>query len=203
VRYITNRSSGKQGYALAQAALDAGADVVLVSATGHLPTPVGAALIQVDSAAEMHRAVEDHIQGAAALIMAAAVADFRPSVVAEQKIKKTEDDDAETTLSLSRTVDILLAVKGVRARTRWPCVVVGFAAESQALLENAASKLERKGLDLIIANDITAADAGFEADTNRVTILDAHGGQQALGLASKTAVSEIIINRVADLLADR
>lgn len=202
VRYITNRSSGKQGYAIAQAALDAGArDVVLVSSAHGLTPPAGAQLVMVESAFEMLAAVLEHLHDADALIMAAAVADFRPAQVAEQKIKKSGDNDDGLTLSLARTVDILAQVRQRREQTGTPQVVVGFAAESQNLLENARDKLERKGLDLIVANDITAPDAGFNVDTNRVILL-ARDGQQPLELTSKTAVGEIVIARVAALLAN-
>jgi phosphopantothenoylcysteine decarboxylase/phosphopantothenate--cysteine ligase len=199
VRYLTNRSSGKQGYALAQAAIDAGANVLLVSSVQHLPTPIGAALIPVSSAEDMLRAVLDHAGDADALIMAAAVADFRPKTVAEEKIKKP-DDDSGLDLTLTRNPDILMAVKALRGQTGFPRVVVGFAAESEDLLANARAKLERKGLDLLVANDVSAADAGFEVDTNRVTILGTRGDPEALPLASKAAVSEQIIARVARLI---
>ena len=199
VRYLTNRSSGKQGYALAQAALDAGAEVKLVSAAQGLPTPVGATLIPVESAQEMQAAVLTASSVADVLVMAAAVADFRPAQVAEQKIKKGENDDG-LALDLARNPDILLSVKAQRETTGRPLVVVGFAAESENLLENAQSKLERKGLDLLIANDISADDAGFAVDTNRVTILSAHDAPQSLDLMSKTQVSEIVVQRVAGLL---
>ncbi len=201
VRHITNRSSGKQGYALAQAALDAGADVTLISAARGLPVPVGAVFVAADSAEDMRTAVLAYIREADVLIMAAAVADFRPAQAADQKIKKESAAEAPT-LALARTPDILLAVKEQRAQSGWPRVVVGFAAESQDLLANARAKLERKGLDLLVANDITAPDAGFEVDTNRVILLDAAGGQQALALASKTHVAEAIIARVVALLAE-
>jgi phosphopantothenoylcysteine decarboxylase/phosphopantothenate--cysteine ligase len=199
VRYLTNRSSGKQGYALAQAAIDAGASVTLVSSVQHLPTPVGAALIPVNSAEDMLRAVLDHTGDADALMMAAAVADFRPKMVAEEKIKKAEDESG-LDLALVRNPDILMAVKVLRAQTGFPRVVVGFAAESKDLLGNARAKLERKGLDLLVANDVSAADAGFEVDTNRVTILAARGEPAVLPLASKAVVSEHIVARVARLL---
>ena len=201
VRYITNRSSGKQGYALAQAALDAGAEVTLISAAQHLPEPTGVNLIPVDSARAMLDAVLKFVQGADALIMAAAVADFRPAQVAEQKIKK-KDDGAGLTIELTRNPDILLEVHTQRDATGWPQVAVGFAAESENLLANAGDKLARKGLDLLVANDISASDAGFAVDTNRVIILDASGGQQPLELMSKTRVSETIIARVAALLSE-
>ncbi|NWG16393.1 MAG: bifunctional phosphopantothenoylcysteine decarboxylase/phosphopantothenate--cysteine ligase CoaBC [Chloroflexi bacterium] len=202
VRYISNRSSGKQGYALAQAALDAGAKtVVLISAAQHLPAPVGATVVPVSSAAEMLYAVLEHIASADALLMAAAVADFTPEHVAAQKIKKSDAPNDAPTLALTRTPDILLVVKKRRADTGFPRVVVGFAAESHNLLANARAKLERKGLHLMVANDITAEDAGFEVDTNRVVLLDAAGGQESLDLMSKAAVGEMIVRRVAALLA--
>jgi len=203
VRYITNRSSGKQGYALAQAALDAGANVTLISATSGLTAPYGVTLVPVDSARTMQAAVLEHVadtgMGADALIMAAAVADFRPQTQADQKIKKSDDPNASITLELARNPDILLSVKEQRAATGYPRIAVGFAAESENLMANAQSKLERKGLDLLVANDISAADAGFEVDTNRVVILDSNGNNERLELASKAAISEHIIRRVAGL----
>lgn len=199
VRYLTNRSSGKQGYALAQAAIDAGADVTLISTVLHLSEPVGTMVVPVGPAEEMLRAVLDHTRDADALIMAAAVADFRPQAVAEQKIKKP-DDDSGLDLPLARNPDILLAVKAQRIDSGFPRAVVGFAAESEHLLANARAKLERKGLDLLAANDIAASDAGFEVDTNRVILLDVDGGQEALPLANKAVVSEQIMSRVASLL---
>jgi phosphopantothenoylcysteine decarboxylase/phosphopantothenate--cysteine ligase len=199
VRFITNRSSGKQGYALAQAALDAGATVILITASD-LPQPVGAEIINVSSAEHMQQAVLEHVATADALLMAAAVADFRPQTRADQKIKKKDDSDDAPTIVLARTPDILLSVKDRRAVTGRPSVVVGFAAESEQLLTHARAKLERKGLDLLIANDITAPDAGFEVDTNRVIILGADGSQTPLALASKTRIAEAIVSRVAHLL---
>lgn len=199
VRYVTNRSSGKQGYAIAQAAVDAGAEVILISTVEALPVPVGASLVAVNSAQDMLEAVLTHTQNSDALIMAAAVADFRPAVIAEQKIKK-KDDHSGLTLDMDRNPDILLAVREQRAQTRAPRVVVGFAAESEDLIANALSKLERKGLDLLVANDISASDAGFSVDTNRVIIFDAQGGQESLPLTSKANVSAYIIERVGHLL---
>jgi phosphopantothenoylcysteine decarboxylase/phosphopantothenate--cysteine ligase len=199
VRFVSNRSSGKQGYAVAQAALDAGADVVLISSAESLPVPVGAALIAVESAQQMLEAVLAHVSDADALIKAAAVADFRPDQVAAQKIKKTDDSDG-LTLNLTRNPDILAAVRDQRQTSGRPRVVVGFAAESQDLVANARAKLTRKGLDLLAANDISASDAGFSVDTNRVILLDAAGDQEVLPLMSKAQVAERIIARVAELL---
>jgi phosphopantothenoylcysteine decarboxylase/phosphopantothenate--cysteine ligase len=203
VRYLTNRSSGKQGYALAQAALDAGADVTLISSAHGLPEPVGATLVRVGTAQDMLEAVQAHIAKSDALIMAAAVADFRPAEVSRRKIKKSAQPDEAPTLALSRTPDILMEVKDLREKNGWPRIVVGFAAESEDVLTNAQDKLKRKGLDLMVANDITAIDAGFEVDTNRVTLIDAEGDPRPLELASKTKISEIVIRWVAKLLRDR
>jgi phosphopantothenoylcysteine decarboxylase/phosphopantothenate--cysteine ligase len=202
VRYLTNRSSGKQGYALAHACLDAGADVILITAARGLDAPFGAQIVPVDSAKQMHDAVLSAAAGADALIMAAAVADFRPASVAEQKIKKLEQADAPT-LVLERTPDILASVRERRQDTGYPRVVVGFAAESKNVREYARDKLNRKGLDLIVANDITASDAGFDTDTNRVTLYDRSGGEEFLDLTSKARVSEAIIARLAALLAEK
>lgn len=200
VRFLGNRSSGRQGYALAQAAIDAGAQVTLISSARGLPVPYGAALIAVETAAQMRDAVMAAIDGADALVMAAAVADFRPETPAAHKIKKTDDAGQTLQIRLGRTVDILETVRARRESTSYPRVVVGFAAESQELLANARAKLARKGLDLLAANDISAGDAGFEVETNRVVLLDALGHEEPLALMSKAAVAERIIARVAALL---
>jgi len=197
VRYITNRSSGKQGYAIAQAGIDAGANVTLITTTTHLPEPVGATIVQVESAESMCDAVLDHVQDATALVMSAAVADYKPAQVSDQKIKKS---DSDLSLSLARTSDILMTVKEQRASTGFPRIAVGFAAESQNLLDNARGKLQRKGLDLLVANDITAEDAGFAVDTNRVIVLDRDGGQTPLELTSKANIGAYLIQRIVDLL---
>ncbi|MEL6272254.1 MAG: bifunctional phosphopantothenoylcysteine decarboxylase/phosphopantothenate--cysteine ligase CoaBC, partial [Chloroflexota bacterium] len=153
VRYITNRSSGKQGHAIAQAALDAGATVTLISSADGLPTPIGAELVSVGSAVELRDAVVAATADADVLIMAAAVADFRPDTVADQKIKKSDDSEQGLTIALARNPDILMDVKSQRENSGYPRVVVGFAAESENLLKNAQSKLTRKGLDMLVAND--------------------------------------------------
>jgi phosphopantothenoylcysteine decarboxylase/phosphopantothenate--cysteine ligase len=203
VRYLTNHSSGKQGYALAQAALDAGADVTLISTVQGLPAPIGAELLCVDTADEMLKAVQSHLKKSDALIMAAAVADFRPAQYSRHKIKKSAKPDEAPTLALSRTPDILLEIKTQREKSGSPRVVVGFAAESEDVLTNAQAKLKRKGLDLIVANDITAIDAGFGTDTNRVTLVDGEGEPRPLELASKAKVSETVIRWIAQLLRSR
>ena len=197
VRYLSNRSSGKQGYAIAQAALDAGAEVVLISAAQRLVPPVGVRLVSVDSAAAMKEAVLEHLVDSTALVMAAAVADYKPAAVSERKIKKADDD---LTLALERTADILMTVKQRRADTGYPMIVVGFAAESENLVENASDKLQRKGLDLLIANDITATDAGFEVDSNRVLVLDIDGGLHKIDRRSKADIGAYIIERIGGLL---
>jgi phosphopantothenoylcysteine decarboxylase/phosphopantothenate--cysteine ligase len=197
VRVLTNHSSGKQGYAIAQAALEAGAKVTLIAAPTSLIPPVGAHIMQVQTAKQMLEAVLNESPGADALIMAAAVADFRPKVSAKGKIKK---EGGVPQIELEATDDILKAVTSQNGGAKRPKVVVGFAAESKSLLENAASKLESKGLDLIAANDISARDAGFAVETNRVTLLFADGRKESLALMNKTDVAEILIERVAGLL---
>ena len=196
VRALTNRSSGKQGYALAQAAVDAGADVCLIS-TVNLTPPVGARVLEVRTAQEMLEAVLAEVATADALIMAAAVADFRPKNVAESKMKKK---DGIPQVKLEAAPDILEAVSGLGPGKKRPKVVAGFAAESRDLLENATIKLQSKKLDIIAANDISATDAGFSVDTNRVTLLYADGRREALPLMSKIEVAETIIARIAALL---
>ena len=194
VRFLSNHSSGKQGYALAQAALDAGGSVVLITTTTALPTPAGVRRVDVDSAQAMLTAVLQECADADVLIMAAAVADFRPAQVAAQKIKKQAND--VPTIELVRNPDILLEVAHQRQTTGLPTVVVGFAAETENLLQNAQSKLNQKGLDFLVANDVSASDAGFAVDTNRVTLLAADGTMDTLPLLSKAAVAERVIERV-------
>ena len=200
VRFIGNRSSGKQGFALAQAAIDHGAAVTLIVGASALPTPGGVTRIDVESAQQMCDAVLAACAAADALIMAAAVADFQAATHADQKIKKTKDT-LELEVKLARTPDILRAVKEQRDKTSRPRVTIGFAAETQNLIDNATAKLHRKGLDLIVANDVSATDAGFAVDTNRVTLLDAGGGVEPLPIMSKARVAEHVLNRLIALLA--
>jgi phosphopantothenoylcysteine decarboxylase/phosphopantothenate--cysteine ligase len=194
VRCLTNRSSGKMGYALAEAARDRGAQVVLVSAPSALSKPTGVDVVDVRSAQEMYEAVKRAVAKADALIMAAAVADYRPKKVSESKIKR--ERASSLTLELERTPDILGEVKGNFLR-------VGFAAESENLVANAKEKLEKKRLDLIIANDITAKVSGIGADTNQVVIIDHKGKIEELPLLPKREVADRILDRVAGLLAKR
>ena len=197
VRFITNRSSGKQGYAVAQAAIDAGADVTLISTPRALVAPVGAKMVAVRSAQEMLKAVLSESAGADALIMAAAVADFRPEDVAGNKLKKR---DGIPQITLEAAPDILGTVANLNSGANRPRVVVGFAAESRDLLANASEKMVSKKLDMIVANDISATDAGFDVEENRVTLLTPDGQQEKLSLRSKFAVSEKIIVKLAGLL---
>jgi phosphopantothenoylcysteine decarboxylase/phosphopantothenate--cysteine ligase len=199
VRMLANRSSGKQGVALAQAALDAGGDVTLIAAPVAVPIPIGIQHVAVRTAADMAEAVLAACQEADALIMAAAVADFRPAQVAPQKLKK---EQGLPTLALERTPDILAAVARQRHETGQPRVVVGFAAETENLLHNARAKLQAKALDLIVANDVAGPDSGFAVDTNRVTLLDARGTVEALPLLSKAEVAQRVIERVLPLLTE-
>jgi len=193
VRFIGNRSSGKMGFALAEAARDRGAETVLVSGPVHLPDPYGVRLIRVERAAEMRDAVVAETADADVLVMAAAVADYQTPEALGEKIKRQDRDGLE--LTLVRTPDILTEVG-----TRHGFVKVAFAAESHDLLENARRKLEAKGVDLIAANDITEAGSGFGTDTNRVVLLDRDGGQEELPLLSKYEVSCRILDRVAAML---
>ena len=197
VRVLTNHSSGKQGYAIAQAAVDAGAQVTLITAPSALKPPVGARVIQTQTARQMLDAVLQESAGSHALIMAAAVADFRPKTSAKDKIKK---EGGAPQIELEATDDILKAVSSHNGGKTRPQVVVGFAAESRDLLENASNKLKSKGLDMIAANDISAGDAGFAVETNRITLLFADGREESLALMSKTDAAEILIERVAGLL---
>jgi len=196
VRVLANRSSGKQGYALAQAALDSGAQVCLITTPTALSAPVGARLVHILTAEEMKDAVLAEIVGTDALIMAAAVADFRPKHAAAQKMKK---GDGIPQIELELAPDILKAVAGAAPAKR-PRVVVGFAAESRELIENAAEKLKAKKLDMIAANDISVEGAGFAGETNRVTLLFPGGRREDLPLMSKVEVAEIIVEHVATLL---
>ena len=193
VRYLTNRSSGKQGLALAQAAADAGADVVLINASRNLSAPVGVEHLPVDSAREMQEAVLHACAEADVLLMAAAVADFRPSAMADQKIKK---GDGLSSIELTANPDILLSVAEARATAGRPRLVVGFAAETRDLLDHARAKLARKNLDLIVANDVSASDAGFDVDTNRVVLLDRAGEATRLPLMSKADVADAVLAEV-------
>jgi phosphopantothenoylcysteine decarboxylase/phosphopantothenate--cysteine ligase len=194
VRYIGNYSSGKMGYALAEAARDRGAETVLVSTPVAFATPYGVRRVLVRTAAEMREAVLDECRDTDALIMAAAVADYEPVAATDEKIKRRE---GALTLDLRPTSDILGEATGERL------IKVGFAAESSGLLANAQAKLVAKGLHIIVANDITATDAGFGADDNRVVLLHRNGGQEHLPLMPKYDVAWHILDWVVVLLRER
>ena len=197
VRYISNHSSGKMGYAIAEAARDRGADVVIVSTVG-LAAPVGVRVVRVDSAVQMQAAVHRECADADVLVMAAAVADYRPAAAADQKMKKREGT-AGTTIELTENPDIIGTTPVTSSRGS--LLKIAFAAETQNLIENAAAKMKSKGARFIVANDVTATDAGFGSDDNRVTILDDDGGRADLPLMTKYAVGHAILDRVRPLLA--
>jgi len=190
VRYIGNYSSGKMGYAVAEAARDRGAAVTLITATTSLPEPTGIEVVPVQTASQMKEAVDKAVASTDALVMAAAVADYQPKAPADSKIKK---ETPGLTLELIRTPDILSEVKGSFLK-------VGFAAESEDIVANARQKLEKKGLDLIVANDITSADSGFGVDTNQVTIIDRSGKAENLPLLTKREVADKILDKVVEFL---
>lgn len=197
VRVLANRSSGKQGFALAQAALDRGAEVRLIVGPTALTAPVGAQRVDVQTASEMKEAVLEATEQAHTLIMAAAVADFRPRHSGEEKIKRRSGLEE---IPVEPTEDILGEVVARRKKSSSPQVVVGFAAESEDVVSNAQAKLEQKGLSLIVANDVTSPGSGFGVDTNQVTIIDAEGGVEQLPLMSKTKVAAVVMERLVQLL---
>jgi phosphopantothenoylcysteine decarboxylase / phosphopantothenate---cysteine ligase len=196
VRYIGNRSSGRMGYSIAQAAWRRGADVALVSGPSSLQAPYGVELVRVESAREMHAAVADRIADVDVSVFAAAVSDFRPAERRDRKVKRSETGD-ELHVSLVANADVALET---REQRKAGGIAVGFALETDDVLENAATKLEAKGFDLIVANDATEEGAGFGVATNRVTLLDASGGREELPLLTKDDVAEELLDRVATLL---
>jgi phosphopantothenoylcysteine decarboxylase/phosphopantothenate--cysteine ligase len=193
VRFIGNRSSGKMGFAIAEAARDRGARVTLVCGRVALATPYGVERVDVETTADMNAAINVTTVGCDALIMAAAPADFRPAAVAGQKIKRT---GASLSIELVPNDDIIGGLRGA-------FVKVGFAAETEQVTANARAKIARKGLDLIAANDVTAPHAGFAHDTNRVTLIGADGQIDELPLLTKYEVGHRILDRVAAILKNR
>lgn len=187
VRYIGNRSSGRQGHAVAEVAADLGARVVLVT-TSALPTGSAIERVEVETAAEMHDAVMAHSAEADVVVMSAAVADFRPVAPADQKIKKV---DGPPSVHLEPTVDILAALGTVKPAAQ---VLVGFAAETENLNENAQGKLQRKGADLLVANDVSAPGVGFAHETNAVTIFGSDGSVRDVPLTDKTAIARVVLD---------
>jgi phosphopantothenoylcysteine decarboxylase/phosphopantothenate--cysteine ligase len=200
VRFISNFSSGKQGFALAQAALDKGAKVTLIAGPVNLSTPIGVDRIDVKTSMEMNAAVLAEVKDADALVMAAAVSDYSPKDVMENKIKK---GTGNLSLNLKMNPDILSNVSELRSKTQKPAVCVGFSAESQNLKENAKNKMLHKNLDLMVANDITASDSGFNVNTNRVTLLYPDGRSEDLPLMSKFEVSDTVMERIAIILSQK
>ncbi len=186
------------GYAIASAAVKRGADVTLISGPVSLESPVGVRLIKVETAEEMYQAVMQHFPLADVVIKAAAVADYRLAFKRSQKIKKEKDEDF-LELKLIRNPDILAEL----GRRKGNKILVGFAAETEKLLENAATKLKGKNLDLIVANDLTEEGAGFNVETNKVKILDQKGVHQELPLASKLDVAHKLLDRVSGMLKER
>lgn len=197
VRFIGNRSSGKQGYSFAEEAHARGARVTLVS-TVERTVPEGVVVERVESAAEMEAAMLRLSTTADVIVMAAAVADFRPVVAATQKIKKAVGSDAAPTVVLERTADILA---GLGARKLPHQVLVGFAAETNDLRSNALEKLRRKGADMIVANDVSVAGRGFEGDTNEVTVFMADGAEHHVELSTKRAVARAVLDLVVTMKA--
>ena len=196
VRFLSNRSSGRMGYAMAGAAAARGATVILVSGPTGLTAPRGVDLVQVETAQEMYGAVMAKLPLAHVIIKAAAVADYRPTGVAARKLKKR---DGVPEVKLEPTPDIL----GEIGKRKGGRILVGFAAETDDLVANARRKLERKALDLVVANDVGQPGAGFDVETNLVKILDAEGKVEDLPLLSKREVADRILDRVAALLAER
>jgi phosphopantothenoylcysteine decarboxylase/phosphopantothenate--cysteine ligase len=192
VRHLTNPSSGKMGYALARAAKWRGAEVTLVSGPSFLAPPQGVSLVRVTTAQEMYKTVTEQFTQMDAVVMAAAVSDYRPKKRAEAKIKKIK---ASESLELEKTEDILLRLGELKQGQ----ILVGFAAETEDLLENAKAKLRQKNLDFIVANDLTAANAGFGSDTNEVTILWPGGQVENLPSKSKEVIAMEIWDRVERL----
>ncbi len=197
VRYITNHSSGRMGVALAAAAWRRGATVTLVHGPMDVLPPTGVHAVRVTTTAEMRDAVASALPTADALIMAAAPADFRAAAVSAQKIKK---GDATPVIALEHTDDILATTRVLRAP---PAVVMGFALETTDLESNAAAKLQRKGLDVIVANDATEPGAGFGGDTNRVLLLSADGARESTPLMQKSDLADVLLDRIARMLAAR
>jgi phosphopantothenoylcysteine decarboxylase/phosphopantothenate--cysteine ligase len=196
VRFVSNRSSGRMGYRIAEAARDRGASVVLVSGPTSLPAPAGVELVPVRSAGEMRDAVLERLPRATAVIGAAAVSDYRPAAMAGSKLKKGPE---KQTLELVRTPDVLTAVSAAKGER----IVVGFAAETEDLLTNARTKLEAKGLDLVVANDVTAEGSGFGGEMNAAVLLRRDGSRLDVPRTSKRELAERILDELRALRASR
>jgi phosphopantothenoylcysteine decarboxylase / phosphopantothenate---cysteine ligase len=192
VRYLTNRSSGKMGYALAEAAVRRGARVVLISGPTRLDPPQGVEFVSVRSTEQMQTAVAEHLPRATAIIMAAAVADYRPVAPETKKMKRS---DGRVMLELESTPDILAGI----ARNKGERIVVGFAAETDHVAEHARAKLESKQADVIVANDVTAEGAGFDHETNIITLYSRDGSEKAFPRMPKIDVAHRILDRILEL----
>lgn len=197
VRFLSNRSSGRMGVAIAQAAWRRGAEVTLIAGPLEVAAPLGVTVANVESTEEMERAVRSALPKADALVMAAAPADFRAAEPAGKKIKKA---DAPKAIALAQAPDILAATRGARKKG---AVIVGFALETDDVTANAKSKLEAKGLDFVVVNDAREPGAGFQVETNKVTLIDAGGRIEPLPLLPKTAVADVILDRVEKLFGAR
>lgn len=191
VRYISNNSSGKMGYAIADAAINAGADVTLISAPSKLTANDKARLISVNSSADMENAVKENFYQSDILIMAAAVSDYKPVSYSDQKIKKNDDN---LVIKLSKTNDILKAI----AKIKYNQFVIGFAAETQNLIENAKSELKHKNLDMLVANDVSGEKVGFNSDNNKVYFIDNNGIISQTGIESKQKISNDLIKLISE-----
>jgi phosphopantothenoylcysteine decarboxylase/phosphopantothenate--cysteine ligase len=190
VRYISNPSTGKMGYALAAAARDRGAEVILISGPTQLAPPHGVKVVSVVSAGDMHRAVTEHLDRSHIVIMAAAVSDFKPLQTSDRKIKK---EDAAQTLQLERTRDILLELGKAGGKR----MLVGFAAETDDVEQNAVKKLKEKNLDMIVVNDLLRSGSGFGIDTNAVTIIDRSGKRAEVPTLPKTQVAAAVMTAIS------
>jgi phosphopantothenoylcysteine decarboxylase/phosphopantothenate--cysteine ligase len=196
VRFVGNRSSGRMGYAIAAEASRRGAAVTLISGPTHLAAPHGVKVIAVRSAADMYQAVMDRVEGQDAVVMSAAVADYTIAEPAKGKLKKS---DGSLTITLSRTKDILEELGRLSSRKQRVPVLVGFAAETTDVVGYATSKLQQKGVDLIVGNDVSRADAGFDVETNAVSLVTA-AGVEDVPLQTKTAVAATILDRIEQFL---
>jgi phosphopantothenoylcysteine decarboxylase/phosphopantothenate--cysteine ligase len=196
IRYLSNRSSGKMGYAIAQAAIEAGHEVVLISGPVNIDAPKGVTSVAVSTSDEMHDAVHRHLAGADVMVMCAAVADYKPAIVSEQKIKKHREP---LSLDLVPTRDILASL-GKEDRQ---FLLVGFAAETNELEENAQKKLREKNCDIIVANDVSAADSGMERDENEVTILFRNNEKRKISRAPKKIIARELVKIFSNIREKR
>lgn len=193
VRYITNHSSGKMGYSLAMAARDRGADVTLITGPTNLKRPKGIKIVDIVTAMDMYEAVMEHFDEADIVIKAAAVADYKPKEISKNKMKKS---DSDLSIELSRNPDILFEL-GKKKKDK---ILIGFAAETKDLLDNAKNKINKKNLDFIVANNVAEAGAGFKEDTNIVSIIDSFGNIRKYDKMKKEKISDIILDKVYDLI---